>query len=235
MKSPALDQAFNAAHAAVYDSKFETLHALKDALHLLIQAHFSALPPDARILVAGAGTGAEVRFLAPVFPGWTFTLADPAEAMLEVARRHAENEGFLDRCVFHHGYVSSLPKQRYHGAISVLVSHFLTDRGERESYFGDIAERLGKGALLFNADLCADRSDAAFERVMDLWLDALSLAAPMPDDARANYRAAFGRDFAAQGPDEVAAIIERAGFEPPVPCYQFALIRGWVSRRRPSQ
>ncbi|MFZ5480519.1 MAG: class I SAM-dependent methyltransferase [Myxococcota bacterium] len=225
--TPAVPQAFDATHAEAYDRSLERLQPIKATLHLLIRWQFSGLPEDARILLAGAGTGAEARFLAPLFPRWRFTLVDPSAPMLEVARRHATAEGFADRCEVHVGLVSSIAAELYDAAASVLVSHFLTDAGEREAYFAEIAGRLKPGGLLFNADLCADTESAAFAPVMDHWLPLVA----MPDDRKATFRAAFGKAFAAHGPSGVEAMIERAGFTAPVPCFQALLIRGWMAAR----
>lgn len=115
------------ARAEVYDHQFTALLGLKDCTHLLVEAHFASLPDTARILVAGAGTGAEARYLAPRFPGWRFTLVDPSAPRLAVARRHAEAEGFADRCDFHADFVSAIPVEPHDAATSLLVSHFLTE------------------------------------------------------------------------------------------------------------
>jgi tRNA (cmo5U34)-methyltransferase len=218
-------QAFDATHAEAYDRNLERLLPIKDTLHLLIRWQFSGLPDAARILVAGAGTGAEARFLAPLFPRWRFTLVDPSEAMLAVGRRHAVAEGFVDRCEFHVGLVSSLAADSFDAATSVLVSQFLTDAADRRAYFAEIARRLKPGGLLFNADLCADTGDPSFGSVMDLWLTL----AGMPDERRDSFRAAFGSGLAAHGPAEVEAMIAGAGFSAPAQCFQATLIRGWVA------
>ncbi len=223
---PTATQAFD-AHAEAYDRNLEPILAVKDMLHQLLRCQFSGLPDGARILVAGAGTGAEARFLAPIFPRWQFTLVDPAAAMLAVARRHALAEGFADRCEFHVGLVASLAADSFDAATSVLVSHFLTDVDDRQAYFAEIARRLKSGGRLFNADLCADLEDPSFASVMDLWL---TLAA-LPDDRKLSFRAVFGKQVAAHGPAEVEAIIARAGFSAPAQCFQAALIRGWVADR----
>lgn len=224
--------AFGPAHAEIYDRQFEPIAAIKDGLLLLVQAHFALLPADARILVAGAGTGAEARHLARAFPGWRFTLVDPSAAMLAVGRRHAITEGLDDRFVYHEGFVSSLGEGGFDAATSVLVSHFLTNTAGRLAYFADIAERLLPGGLLFNADLCADPTHPSFEPAMELWLRLLHRAVGMTDEKRTSYRAMFGRDFAVQGPTEVESLIEQAGFTAPALCYQAALLRGWVASRQ---
>lgn len=224
---PAVNHAFDATHAEAYDRNLERILPIKGALHLLMRWQFSGLPDTARILVAGAGTGAEARFLAPIFPQWRFTLVDPSAAMLDVARRHAVAEGFADRCEFHAGVVASLAADPFDAATSVLVSHFVTDAAERQAYFAEIARRLKPGGLLFNADLCADLQAPSFGAVMDLWLTLSG----MPDDRKGSFRAAFGRGLAAHGPVEVEAMIARAGFSAPAQCFQAALIRGWMTAR----
>jgi tRNA (cmo5U34)-methyltransferase len=190
-----------------------------------MRSWFSRLGASARVLLAGAGTGAEARFLAPISPEWRFTLVDPSEAMLAVARRHAQTEGFADRCELHVGLVSSLPSGGFDAAASVLVSHFLTDAGERQAYFAEIAKRLNPGGLLFDADLCADTVDPSFDTLMDLWL----ALAGLPDDRKESFRNGFGRGVAAHGPAAVEAMIANAGFSAPVVCFQGALVRGWVA------
>lgn len=223
--------AFDAAHAAAYDRQFESMRAIKDGLQLVMRAWFADLPADARILLAGAGTGAEARFLAPLFPGWRFTLVDPSAPMLDVARGHAEAEGFADRCTFHHGYVADLPETPHEAAASVLVSHFLADEGARRAYFESIAARLRPGGRFYNADLCADREAATLAPVMDLWLTVRALPATAPQPGSDAFRAAFGTTLAAHGPAQVESFIREAGFTPPVACFQALLIRAWTASR----
>lgn len=185
----AIIQSFD-AHAESYDRTLTPILAIKDVLHLLIRCQFSALPDEAHILIAGAGTGAEARFLAPLFPRWRFTLADPSGAMLAVAQRRAEAEGFAERCTFHAGFVSALPDSPggpFDAATSVLVSHFITGADDRQAYFAEIARRLKPGGLLFNADLCADLRAPSFGPVMELWLTLSG----MPEERRPMFLAAY--------------------------------------------
>jgi hypothetical protein len=70
--------AFDQAHAAIYDQRFAELAAMRDALHLLTSAVFADLTADARILCVGAGTAAELIYLAQKFPQWRFTAVEPS-------------------------------------------------------------------------------------------------------------------------------------------------------------
>lgn len=229
MPDPSLiDRAFGPERAEVYDDQFAALQAMKEAMHLVLRVQLDRLPEDARILVAGAGTGAEVRMLAPLHPGWRFTLVDPAPAMLAIARRHAEAGGYADRCTFHEGYLDTAPDHPHDAAISVLVSHFLTDLDERRAYFEQVAARLAPGAPLFDADLCHELEGPAFASVMDLWLGLLALAG---DIDRAAYRGMYGTMVGAHGPAEVEGVLAEAGFEGIATCFQMALVRAWVATR----
>jgi len=222
--------AFDAEQAPSYDSRFAEMSSIRDVLHLLARGRFTRLPADARILVAGAGTGAEVRSLAAHFPQMRFALADPSGPMLDIARAHADAEGFAGRCSFHVGYVEDVEETGFDGATSLLVSHFLTDAAERTAYFRTIADRLAPGAPLFSADLSADRAGPDFSGLMDTWLSLTALTG-MTEEGRAHYAAAFGRDFAAHGPSEVEAMMQAAGFARPVQCLQAGLIRGWLTAK----
>lgn len=226
----ALSEAFGPDHAAAYDNQFEELQAIKGLLHLILETGLGKLPDNARILVAGAGTGAEVRYLATRFPNWQFALIDPSSAMLDVARRHAEAEGFAARCTFHNAYVSEVEAFDFDGATSLLVSHFLTQADPRIAYFCSIADRLRPGAPLFNADLCANMNAPDFPRVMELWLNLLSRTGMTPE-GRAHYQQMFGAQFACHGPAKVEHMMQSAGFALPAQCMQAGLIRGWLTAK----
>jgi tRNA (cmo5U34)-methyltransferase len=95
--------------ASSYDQQWSTMAPINGALHLLTSAVLGELPPNAHILCVGAGTGAEVLYLARRFPAWRFTAVEPSTAMLDLFRRRAEEQGIASRCVFHPGYLDSLP------------------------------------------------------------------------------------------------------------------------------
>jgi len=222
---------FDAARAEAYDNQFVALQPIKDAAHLLMEVHFAGLPADARILMAGAGTGAEARYLAARNPGWRFTRVDPSAAMLAVARRHAEAEAFAGRCTFLADYVSATPPEAHDAATSLLVSLFLTETAARQSFFEDIAARLKPGGRLFNLDLCADRPAPGFTEALALWLHLLRQSGVV-EEMRANWVNRFGRDFGVHGPSGLEALIEAAGFTPPAPVFQAAMMRGWTAVKR---
>jgi tRNA (cmo5U34)-methyltransferase len=143
-----------------------------------------------------------------------------------VLERHAEAEGFAERCSFHVGTVSSLAAAGFDAATSVLVSHFLTDPADSQAYYGEIRARLKRGGRFFDAALCAERTHRSFDVLMGLWL-----AQGMAEERRPAFRAMFGVGVAARGPAEVEALLAAAGFTSPVPVFQATLVRAWVTTR----
>ncbi|MFC6633998.1 class I SAM-dependent methyltransferase [Microbulbifer taiwanensis] len=213
-----------------YDSQWARLSALNEALHLLMGALLSELPGDAHFLCVGAGTGAELRYLAGKFPRWHFTVVEPSAAMLEVCRRNAVEAGFADRCHFHRGYVELLPAAaEFHGASALLVSQFILEREERAAFFRDIACRLQPGGILVSSDLSSDMASAAYRSLLEVWLRMMRWAADMPPEGLDNMRNAYGRDVAVLPAEQVEKIIECGGFGSATPFYQAGLIRAWYS------
>lgn len=217
--------------AAGYDKQWAGMAPIREALYLLLDALFIDLPADARILCVGTGTGAEIAHLAERFPGWHFTALDPSGAMLEVCRQRAQRGGFLQRCDFHQGYLDTLTAgATYDGATCFLVSQFLLEPATRTDFFGLIAQRLKPGGLLANADLAADTQSTAYEVLLHGWM-TLMAAAGVDAQTLERARAAYARDVAVLPAQQVAGIIQAAGFDAPVQFFQAGLMHGWVSRR----
>lgn len=94
------------------------------------------------------GTGSELIYLAQRFPQWHFTAVEPSAPMLDVCRRRVEACGIASRCVFHEGYLDSLPGSgAFDAATSLLVSHFILERGARSNFFRAIAKHSGRTVI----------------------------------------------------------------------------------------
>jgi tRNA (cmo5U34)-methyltransferase len=231
MTHPSPSGAFDKEHAEAYDARWKPLSALNGALHLLSRAALEDLPPDARILCAGVGTGAEILYLGGIFPGWRFVGFDPSDAMLDVCRARVEAAGLAGRFDLHHGFIDTLPESApFDAATSFLVSHFLTDAAERGGFFRALAARLRPGGVLLNADLAPDKDDPSYPRLMKTWLATMAIAG-MDEAGRERYEEMFSKAVAAQTPDEVEALIAANGFDAPVRFYQAAMIYAWVCRK----
>jgi tRNA (cmo5U34)-methyltransferase len=233
MQRQAPPLAFEQTHAAVYDQKFVKLAAMRDALPLLISAVFADLPAEARILCVGAGTGHELIHLAQKFPYWHFTAVEPSAPMLEVCRRKAEACGITARCVFHEGYLDSLPPAAaFDAATSLLVSQFILAPEARTSFFRAIAGRLRPGGYLASADLASDTASATYQSLLDIWIRLMRETGSAPEQME-KMRTAYGRDVAVLPVEQVSSIIASGGFETPVLFFQTILIHAWYAQRTP--
>jgi tRNA (cmo5U34)-methyltransferase len=231
MNNPEPTVVFNQDRASAYDQRIAKLAPLRDAIHLLMHMILSELPTDAHILCVGAGTGAELIYLAQNFPQWHFTAVDPAAPMLDICRQKMEEYGIASRCTFHAGYLDSLPATDvFDAATCLLVSHFIMEPDERSNFFRQIAARLRPDGYLISSDLAADMSTSEYQSLLAVWLRMLKYS-EMPVEEVENFRASYGRDVALLPPSTVESIIASSGFDSPVLFFQTLLIRAWYARR----
>jgi tRNA (cmo5U34)-methyltransferase len=223
--------------ASSYDQQWSKTAPINATLHFLTSAVLAELPPKAKILCVGSGTGAEILYLAQHFPEWQFTAVEPSTAMLDVFRRRAEEHGISSRCVFHPGYLDSLPSHgSFDAATAFLVSHFIQERHMRSAFFQSIAERLRPEGILLSSDLAGDLAAADCQDLLEVWFRVMSGSGtpPSPEGIK-RMREAYSRDVAILPPQEVRDIISRGGFDSPVLFFQAGMIHAWYAKRSPSQ
>lgn len=217
--------------AANYDAQWAKTAPIRNCLHLLLSSMFAELPDNANILCVGVGTGDELIYLATRNPGWTFTAVEPSIGMLEICRQRTEKEGVASRCVFHEGYLSSLPAtKKYNAATCFLVSQFILDQNERSKLFSEIAERLKPKGILASSDLASDVESPEYDVLLRAWMNMMS-AADISPEAMERMRKAYANDVGVLPPAKIVEIIKSGGFELPALFFQAGLIHGWVSRR----
>lgn len=220
------------AQASSYDQQWSRMAPINSALHLLTSAVLAGLPARAHILCVGAGTGAEILALAQAFPQWRFTAVEPSTPMLAVLRARAEEQGIAARCLFHAGYLDTLPaNEAFDAATALLVSHFIQERQARIAFFQRIAERLRPQGTLVSADLAGDLAADDCQDLLEAWFRVMSGAASTEGVAR--MREAYRRDVAVLPPQDVHDIIRHGGFEAPVRFFQAGMIHAWYARRSP--
>ncbi len=126
-----------------YHSIYELAqHLLRDRLHR-----------EAKILVAGAGTGKEIIDCSLNNPHWSFTGFDPAEAMLSIATKKVAAANLKDKISLVYGLIDNVIEKDFDAATSILVMHFLPDDGTKFNFLKGIADRLKPGATFILVDL----------------------------------------------------------------------------------
>lgn len=151
--------------------------------------------------------------------------------MVSAARARAEENGYATRCVFHTGYLESLPDSKpFDVATSFLVSQFLLSSSQRTGFFRAISERLKPGGILVTSDLASDTNSPLYSSLLEVWLRTLSTA-DLTRERMQQMRAAYDRDVSILPPRAVEAIIAAGGFHNPVQFYQAGLIHAWYCQR----
>jgi tRNA (cmo5U34)-methyltransferase len=226
-----VDAIFSPQMAASYDARPEVWMAGRESFFGFMRLILLELPSQARILCVGAGTGLEVESLAQAFPGWHFTIVEPATAMIKVCRERIEANGLTGRCTFHEGFLASLPaSEPYDAATCLLVSHFIMEPSERSAFFANIASLLCPDGLLVSSDLASSLDGENYTRFLDIFIRS-NTPPQTPQDEIEKRRAPYGRDVAVIPPQDIEAILLKGGFSSPILFFQNLLIHAWYSRR----
>ncbi|MFZ6654810.1 class I SAM-dependent methyltransferase [Undibacterium sp. TJN19] len=205
--------------------------SINNNLYFLLESVFSALPPEARILCVGVGTGKELIHLAKKNPGWRFTAIEPSGAMLDVCRQRVEEEGLGSRCYFHEGYLDSLPVMDLHDAATCfLVSQFILEKEARSNFFRQIANQLQPDGILANSDLSSGANSENYDALLGVWWKVMATST-LSSDGLNRMKAAYAKDVAVLPPVEVALVIETGGFMAPVQFFQSGLIHAWFAKK----
>lgn len=199
---------------------FTDLHRMTG---ILIAEH---APRDAKVLVLGAGGGLELKALAEAHPHWTFVGVDPAEPMLDLAKRTLGP--MSERVELVHGYIEDAPAGPFDAATCLLTLHFLPP-DERRRTVRDIHARLKPGAPF----VAAHSSFPQDARQREPWLSryaAFAIASGTDPEQANSARAAVAASLNTLSPEHDEAILRDAGFWDVNMFFAAFTWRGWIAR-----
>ncbi|MFL6682067.1 MAG: class I SAM-dependent methyltransferase [Burkholderiaceae bacterium] len=229
MNAPPLDpkSAFaDAAAIASYADRTRRLVPGWDDLQKMVTLLVAErAPAGARILVVGAGGGAELDALARSEAGWRFVGVDPSAPMLDLAR--ATLGPRADRVEFHEGYVATAAAGPFDAATCLLTMHFVP-RDERLPTLREIQRRLKPGAPFVMAHMSFPQD--ADERAT--WLAryaSFAIASGVEPGAARRAAAAIGGALPLVAPADEEALLAQAGFSGTRLFYAGLAFRGWVA------
>jgi tRNA (cmo5U34)-methyltransferase len=183
-------------------------------------------PPDARILVLGAGGGLELKYFAEKRPGWRFDGVDPSSAMLALARTMLGPEA--GRAALHEGLIDAAPDGPFDGACALLTLHFVPEE-ERRRTLQQIHRRLKPGAPFIAVHHSIPRQDAARLQWLSRYADFAASSGVDPQKAR-GAAGAISQNLPVLSPEEDEALLREAGFTDIALFYAAFTFRGWIAR-----
>ena len=161
---------FNGEFSNEYD---DIAHKIIPAYHSIYELtqHLlrGKLGNEARILVAGAGTGKEMIDSSQNNPHWSFTGFDPAEPMLSIARKKVAAASLESKISLVRGLIHDVEEKNFDAATSILVMHFLPDDGTKLNFLKGIADKLKPGALIVLVDLEGEIGSNEFNTLNAAW------------------------------------------------------------------
>lgn len=183
-------------------------------------------PADARVLVVGAGGGAELHAFATAHAGWRFTGVDPSAPMLDLARQTlGPHAGHV---YFHEGYVDTAPDGPFDAATCLLTMHFVPHE-QRLPTLREIRRRLKPGAPFVLAHLSFPQAPDERATWLARYVAFATASGVEPENAR-RAAEAIGASLPLLSPDDEQALLAQAGFTGTRLFYAGFTFRGWVTR-----
>lgn len=183
-------------------------------------------PPDARVLVVGAGGGAELALFARLYTGWRFVGVDPALPMLEQAK--AALGQLADRAELHHGYVDTAPEGPFDAATCILTLHFIAPE-ERRRTLAEIRRRLKPGAPFVIAHLSFPQAPEEEKQRWFARYVAFATSSGVQFGDASNAVSVMETKLTLLSPADEEAMLREAGFTGAQSFYQGFTFRGWVA------
>jgi tRNA (cmo5U34)-methyltransferase len=182
-------------------------------------------PPNARVLVVGAGGGMELKRFAEANQGWRFDGVDPSVEMLSMAK---ETLGpLISRVELHQGYVDVAPQGPFDAASCLLTLHFV-EINERRRTLAEIHRRLKPGAPLVIAHLSFAQAGAARDRWLSRYVAFAASSGVELEKARIAAATISGQ-LPILAPEQDEALIREAGFADVDVFYVGMTFRGWIA------
>lgn len=182
-------------------------------------------PADARVLVVGAGGGAELNAFATTHAGWRFTGVDPSAPMLELARTALGEQA--SRVDFHEGYVDTAPAGPFDAATCLLTMHFVP-HDQRLPTLREIRRRLTPGAPFVLAHMSFPQAPGERDTWLARYVAFASASGVEQENARRAADAIRGT-LPLLSPDDEEALLAQAGFSGTRLFYAGFTFRGWVT------
>lgn len=216
---------FENERAAGYDNFIElwvpAYNFFIKMLPAIIRAEIDADKKEAfNLLVAGCGTGNEIKAIVDAGINCNIIGVDPSPEMIAQAQEKLGNIPKLKN-----GLVKDLPeKQDFHIATLILVLHFLQDDGDKLNLLKDLHTRIMSGGKLIMLDIFGDDDQIATNlKILENYL--MDKADPEVISTRIER---IKNKIHYIPENRLIALCREAGFSKPVRIHQSTIYGGWI-------
>ncbi|HEY3272929.1 MAG TPA: class I SAM-dependent methyltransferase [Methanocella sp.] len=217
-----------------YDSSIRQFTAAYEPMFTMAYACLRSLArDDARLLIAGAGTGMEICTFGPHSPGWNMTGVDPSGEMLAIAQKKIDEEQLANPINLFKGYVHDLPETTdYDAATCILVMHFLPDDGSKLRLLESISRRLKSGSPFILVDGFGMKDSDSFNRTVSAWKTFAKTQGADPQLVEEGFSGQILKRLQFVPEERIVTLLEEAGFEKPSRFYTGFLYGGWMTTKK---
>jgi tRNA (cmo5U34)-methyltransferase len=222
---------FNGEFSGAYDEKAKAIIPGYQVMYQLAQYLLEdKLGAQAKVLVAGVGTGREVLACSNANPEWSFVGFDPAEAMLQIAAKKLADKQLENKINLVHGLVTDVKQKAFDAATAILVMHFLPDDGTKQEFLNEISARLKPGSPLILIDLEGDPETDEYQMLKAAWKHQQLSTRDDPEQVSKEFEMR-DRELNSVSQLRMEALFKEAGFTDIRKFYQAYLFAGYVATR----
>ncbi|MEM7162629.1 MAG: class I SAM-dependent methyltransferase [Bacteroidota bacterium] len=178
------------------------------------------------LLVAGCGTGNEIKRFVRDNKNWKITGIDPSPEMLSQAIDSLKTYKTVNLI---EGVVADLDKTEKFGAATLLlVLHFIEDNGAKKELLKDIADRLESNAPFILLDITGDKEQIKGNLEI---LKALLPQGLNEDDLHERLKR-IEHKLHAVSEERLTELLTNAGFNKPLRFFQNSIYMGWITQKK---
>ncbi len=188
------------------------------------------LDDNAKILVAGSGTGKELIDYSLSNSTWSVTGFDPAEKMIAVARSKIIAASLQDRISLVSGYIDDVVEKNFDAGISILVMHFLRDDGAKLEFLKKIGARLKDNAPFILVDLEGEARSNEYETFKNAWKNQQLFTRNDRDRVQEEFKIRE-KEVHYIPQTRIESLLEKAGFTNVYKFFKAYLFGGYIATR----
>lgn len=218
---------FTRQSAETYETRIKRLIPGYELLQDLTAAKLKTLlPENTSLLIAGAGTGMEIRSTAKGNNQWRYSAVDLSPEMLGFAKEQFSNDGLNNDIDY---FVGDMKEQTFtnthDAALSFFVLHFVPDDGSKLTFLKKIRSSLKDNSYFISADLTEDRGQSSLN-AYHTWLKQ---NAGHSDDQIKNIIENMSENFHPLSTERYNELLGESGFQPATTFFQSFVYKAYTT------